>query len=225
VPELIDLTLPTRKHWRWFARTMLKDDLEDGDPFRHTYMTINMHGFTHADGPNHFLADGMDVAQVPLSRYYGDAVVVDLTHIGANTGVTADDLEKQGGDVRPGDIVLLRTDWTEKADWESMDFWGRAPYTEASACEWLIDREVKLVGYDYPPDHCLRYQVTDPTVYSNTVREDYTTHHHFFPKNIAVIEYLTNLKSIPTPRFTFFALPIPFEGSDGSPVRAVAMID
>lgn len=222
--HLIDLTLPTRKHWRWFARTMLKDDLNDGDPFRHTYMTINMHGFTHADGPNHFLAQGMDIASVPLERYYGDAVVVDLSHLEANGAVTAEELEPHAGDVRDGDIVLLRTDWPRKCDWESMRFWAEAPYTHASACRWLIERGVKLVGYDYPPDYALRYQVTDPERYAQCTREEFTTHDHFFPADIAVIEYLTNLHSLTTKRVTFFALPIPFEGADGSPVRAVALL-
>lgn len=223
--QVVDLTLPTRKHWRWFARTMMKDELEHGDAFRHTYMTLNMHGFTHADGPNHFLPDGVDIAHVPLERYYGDAVVVDLSHLGENSAVTGDELDRHAQDIRQGDIVLLRTDWTEKCDWESMEFWARAPYTDATACEWLISRKVKLVGYDYPPDYPLRFQVTDPPRLAATPREEYTTHFHFFPANIAVIEYLTNLKSITQRRVQFFALPIPFENSDGSPVRAIAIQD
>lgn len=221
--RLVDLTVPTRKHWRWFARTMLKDDLNDGDPFRHTYMMLNMHGFTHADAPNHFLPEGTDIAEVPLERYYGDAVVIDLSHLGANGAVTAEELDARADDVKEGDIVLLRTDWPLKCDWESMRFWSEAPYTDASACQWLIERRVKLVGYDYPPDYALRYQVTDPERMARCTREEFTTHHHFFPEGIAVIEYLTNLHSITAKRVKFFALPIPFEGADGSPVRAVAL--
>jgi kynurenine formamidase len=40
-----------------------------------------------------------------------------------------------------------------------------------------------------------------------------------------VVEYLTNLDQIGAPRCTFIALPLPVEGADGSPVRAVAMVD
>jgi arylformamidase len=225
MPRVIDLTLPTRKHWRWFARVMLWHDFADGDNFRHSFMTINAHGFTHADAPNHFLPEGSDIAGVPLEKYFGEAVVVDLSHVGANQPVTAEDLEEHAADVREGDIVLLRTDWPLKTSWESLDFWGEAPYTHRSACDWLIDRKVKLVGYDYPPDFVLRYQVTDPRRQGRVTKEENDTHHLFFPRGIAVIEYLTNLHLIQKRRVQFFALPIPFEGADGSPVRAIAIED
>jgi kynurenine formamidase len=39
------------------------------------------------------------------------------------------------------------------------------------------------------------------------------------------VEYLTNLDQIGTPRCRFVALPLPVEGADGSPVRAVAMVE
>lgn len=221
--NLIDLTLPTKKHWRWFARLMMWHSIADGDNFNHTFMTSNTHGFTHADGPNHFLADGADIASVPLERYWGEAVVVDLSHIGPNDGVTAAELDKHADDVRAGDIVLLRTDWPLKRDWESRAFWGEAPYTHRSACDWLIEREVKLVGYDYPPDYVLRYEVTEPGRQETVAREENTTHDAFFPEGIAVIEYLANLHKISRRRVEFFALPIPIVGADGAPVRAVAI--
>jgi kynurenine formamidase len=47
----------------------------------------------------------------------------------------------------------------------------------------------------------------------------------FFPAGITVIEYLTNLDAIRAPRCRFLALPLKIAGADGSPVRAVAMVD
>ena len=40
-----------------------------------------------------------------------------------------------------------------------------------------------------------------------------------------MIEYLTNLDQIGAPRCRFLALPLKLEGADGSPVRAVAIVD
>ena len=40
-----------------------------------------------------------------------------------------------------------------------------------------------------------------------------------------MVEYLTNLDQIGVPRCRFMALPLRIEGSDGSPVRAVAFVD
>jgi kynurenine formamidase len=39
------------------------------------------------------------------------------------------------------------------------------------------------------------------------------------------VEYLTNLHEIGAPRCRFVALPLRLDGADGSPVRAVALID
>ena len=42
---------------------------------------------------------------------------------------------------------------------------------------------------------------------------------------IALIEYLTNLDQIKAPRCRFIALPLRLEGGDGSPVRAIALVE
>jgi kynurenine formamidase len=55
-------------------------------------------------------------------------------------------------------------------------------------------------------------------------KEDNTTHQAFFPAGITVVEYLTHLDRIGVPRCRFIALPLPVQGADGSPVRAVAIV-
>jgi arylformamidase len=47
----------------------------------------------------------------------------------------------------------------------------------------------------------------------------------FFNAGITVIEYLTNLDRISAPRCRFVALPLAIEGADGSPVRAIALLE
>jgi kynurenine formamidase len=42
---------------------------------------------------------------------------------------------------------------------------------------------------------------------------------------ILIYENLRNISKIGRSRFTFSGLPIPFRGSTGSPVRAVAFVD
>jgi len=148
---------------------------------------------------------------------------VDLTHLGENAEVTGPDLERRAGHVRSGDIVLLRTDWPLKCPVESERFWKDAPYTGRSACEWLVARGAKAVGYDYPPDYCIRTSIFSPG--TKIAREECTTHHIFFPEGITVIEYLNNLDRIGAARCRFIALPLRVTGADGSPVRAIALVD
>jgi kynurenine formamidase len=153
----------------------------------------------------------------------GDGAVVDLTHVPEGGEVVAADLDRKARHVRAGDIVLLRTDWPRRVSVETERFWRDAPYTGQGACDWLIQRKVKAVGYDYPPDYCVRTLIFEPQ--KKVRREDNTTHQAFFPAGIAVIEYLTNLDRIGVPRCRFVALPLPVEGADGSPVRAVAIVE
>ena len=88
---------------------------------------------------------------------------------------------------------------------------------------WLIERRVKAVGYDYPPDYHVRTGIFEPG--RRVPREEHTTHFMFFPAGITVIEYLTNLDAIGVTRCRFVALPLRIEGADGSPVRAIALVD
>src|SRR5919107_608577 len=84
-----------------------------------------------------------------------------------------------------------------------LDRWAR------EAAEWLAVRGVKAVGYDYPPDPSLRMNPEHP---GTIAREHHVTHDVFFPRGIAVIEYLANLGGIGTPRTLFMALPLKVDG-------------
>jgi kynurenine formamidase len=152
----------------------------------------------------------------------GEAAVVDLSHLGENSEVNADELERHAGNVRPGDIVLLRTDWPRKASVDDPRFRSEAPYTARSACEWLVERKVKAVGYDYPPDHSIRTMIAQPECVLQAT--DCPTHDVFFRVGVTVIEYLTILDQIGAPRCRFLALPLKIDGADGAPVRAIAMV-
>jgi kynurenine formamidase len=221
--RIVDLTFPIKPHFRWKVAAEQPRTHARGDLFQVTVLTIHCHAFTHVDAPLHFLPGTRHIAEMPVDQWVGEAAVVDLTHVGENAEVGAGDLERQAQHVRAGDIVLLRTDWPRRVSVETERFWRDAPFTGTAACEWLMARKVKAVGYDYPPDHCIRTMTFEPQ--KRLTREENTTHHHFFPAGIAVIEYLTNLDQIAVPRCRFLALPLPVEGADGSPVRAVALVD
>ena len=221
--RVVDLTFPIKSHFRWKVATEVRGSHAKGDLFQTTILTIHCHAFTHVDAPGHFLPGGKDIASMPADQWVGPAAVVDLTHVQANGEIAAADLEQHGQHVRAGDIVLLRTDWPRRVGVETEQFWRDAPYTSKSACEWLIGRKVKTVGYDYPPDYAVRTMIFEPN--RQLTREDNTTHDAFFPVGITVIEYMTNLDQIGAPRCTLVALPLPVQGSDGSPVRAVALVE
>ena len=219
---IIDLSFPIRPHFRWKVEPTLRTSHARGDLFQSTILTITCHAYTHVDAPVHFLPGDRDIASMPVDQWIGDAAVVDLTHLGDNGEVSAAELDAHAGHVRAGDIVLLRTDWPRKVSVDSEKFWRDAPYTARSACDWLVRRRIKAVGYDYPPDQCIRTTIFSPA--TKVERHECVTHDVFFPAGITVIEYLTNLDGIGAPRCRFMAMPLRIEGADGSPVRAVAIV-
>jgi len=221
--RIVDLSFPIRPHFRWKVEPKLVRSHAAGDVFQSTALTVACHAYTHVDAPVHFLPGDRDIASMPVDQWMGPAAVVDLTHLDENAEVTGADLERRATHVQPGDIALLRTDWPRKCPVESERFWKDAPYTGPSACEWLVARGVKAVGYDYPPDYCIRTSIFSPG--TKITREECTTHHIFFPNGITVIEYLTNLDRIGAARCRVIALPLRITGADGSPVRAIALVD
>jgi kynurenine formamidase len=220
--RIVDLSHPIRPHFRWpFAREV-RDHHARGDLFESSVLTVSSHAYTHVDAPKHFLAGGRHIAEMPVDQWMGPAAVVDLTHLGDNGEVTAPDLDRLAGHVQAGDIALLRTDWPRRVSVDDPRFWRDAPWTGRGACEWLVARKVKAVGYDYPPDYAIRTKMFQPG--QAVAAEDCTTHHVFFPAGITVIEYLVNLDRIGAPRCHFIALPLRVVDGDGSPVRAIAQV-
>jgi arylformamidase len=221
--RVVDLSFPIRPHFRWKVAREVRASHARGDLFESSTMALPCHAFTHVDAPKHFLPGMPSIDEMPVDQWVGDAAVVDLTHLGANAAVTAAELERHAGHVGAGDIALLRTDWPRRMSVDDERFWRDAPWTARSACEWLVARRVKAVGYDYPPDYSIRTMIFEPG--TKVTAEDCTTHHVFFPKGVTVIEYLTNLHEIGAARCRFVALPLRLAEADGSPVRAIALVD
>jgi len=221
--RIVDLTHPIKPHFRWKGGLEHRSTHAAGQMFQASVLTVHCHAFTHVDAPLHFLPGGRHMGEMPVDQWIGEAAVVDLTHVKENGELTAADLAPKAQHVRAGDIVLLRTDWPRRVSVETEKFWRDSPYMAMSACDWLLQRKVKAVGFDFPSDYCIRTMIFEPE--KPIHREDNTIHHALFPSGITVIEYLANLDQIGAARCRFAALPLLIQGGDGSPVRAVAFVD
>jgi arylformamidase len=177
----------------------------------------SLHTGAHIDSPLHVFKDGITTAEIRLDQVMGEAYVVDLSFVGPNEGVTVDDLRRGGADaVRAGDIVLLRTGWTDKMYGSWPEFFTQSPFFPPESAEWLVAKGPKSIGFDFFEEYCARL----PDFSS----EDFPMHRVVLGAGIVIMEGLTNLGALPSRRVEFAAPFYKIAGTEGAPARFFARI-
>ena len=177
-----------------------------------------LHTGSHVDFSKHTVEDGETAVDVALDRVCGQALVVDLSHVGANHEISIADMEEHAQGVRPGDIVLVRTDWTEKHWGNFPTYYMESPYCAAGAAQWLVDRGARAIGFDCFSEYCARLP--------DFTSEDFIIHKVILENGAILMQQMTNLARLPVgERFDFFAPFIKIDGAEGSPARFFALLD
>ncbi len=177
-----------------------------------------LHTGSHVDFTKHVQEHGETAADVALDRVFGEALVVDLSFAGPNHEISVADLERHATEVRQGDIVLVRTDWTEKQWGNFPTYYMESPYCAPDAARWLIDRGAKAVGFDCFSEYCARLP--------DFTSEDFIIHKIILESGAILMQQMTGLSQLPTGRrFPFFAPFIKIKGAEGSPARFFAILD
>jgi kynurenine formamidase len=185
------------------------------------------HGGTHLDAPSHFAEQGYASDQIPLTQLVAPAVVIDISAAAATNAdylLTRDDVlafEKTHGVIPAGSMVLLRTGWSrkwpDKKAYLGDDTPGRTdhlhfPSFSPEAATLLVDeRKVAVLGADVASID-----------YGQSA--DFQVHRLAMAKNVAGLENLTNLDSLPPTGAFVVALPMKIEGGSGGPLRAIALV-
>lgn len=206
-------------------------------------LAIEEHVGTHCDAPAHFIPDpkyglphstemgGITVERLDLTQFIGPAAVIDVTHLtdtgepGQSPIITVDDIqhwESEHGDIQDEEIVLLRTDWTDRHYRPAPE--GNAfafdpimarrspawPAPDAATMTYLVDRGVRCVGIDNNS--------------MGPLQADAEPHWVGLGRGTLFVERMINLGKLP-PRGAFFIfLPIKIEGGSGAPGRAIALV-
>jgi len=180
--------------------------------------TMGDHTATHIDAPIHTVRGGATLEGVDISRLFGEAIVLDMYRGHVDYGYTADDLEQAGGDVRPGDIVLIYSGYRDVRPDERM----LQTHVTVDGARWLVDRGVKSVGCEPIGIEYLYGGYYVEGYYDRSHPDPWPVHGLLLSNDVYIIEGLTNLARIKGERVMFAALPLLFPGLSGSPVRAVA---
>ena len=207
--QVIDLTLTHYHGMRGVEIHPNTSTAKEG--FNTTNLMLYSHAGTHMDAPRHFLDDGRTIDHLDLNKCIGPALVIDLSHKKPNSFLAVQDLASHGEKIGPGTRLLLRTDWDLHA--ELPDYRTSFPRISVELAEWLVRQGVWLVGMEMP------------SVASLQDKEELTAVHRTLLRGeVVIIECLANLRMLPE-EVIFVALPLKIENGDGSPIRAIALVE
>src|SRR5713101_1542598 len=177
----------------------------------------SLHTGAHIDSPLHVFKNGITTAEITLDQVMGEALVVDLSWAGPNHAISIDDLKKGGAeDVKRGDIVLLRTGWTDTMYGKWPDYLTQSPYFPPETAQWLVDRGPKNIGFDFFEEYCARL--------ADFTSEDFAMHRVILGAGVVIMEGLTNLGALPRRRVDFAAPFYKIAGTEGAPARFFATV-
>lgn len=180
--------------------------------FMETLMTMYSHTGTHMDAPRHLFADKAALDSMPITQFVGKALVIDVSSLKEGDRITMDYINKVRSKADEADFLLFRTDWDKYWN-EGEKYFGNYPYIDEDVTNYIINSKKRGVGFDYIG--------VDP-IWDETL----TIHRKLFSAiDMVVIENLTNLKACGDDIFLFCALPLKYKNADGSPIRAIAILE
>jgi kynurenine formamidase len=188
----------------------------------HCMIVTGDHVGTHIDSWGHVKPDAPRAEGIPLELCYGDGVVLNLTQKGAGEEISVADIQAAeaalgGYQIKPRDIVLLRTDAAKRRLEKS--YLTDHPGMTKESVHYLLDKGVKVMGID-----AIGF---DPPVAQMFAREKFWEAHRVMrEREYYHLENLCNLHEIPAPYHSFIVsvLPVKWRGASAAPVRAVAII-
>lgn len=186
--------------------------------WRASSVEMVLHTGSHVDFSAHVRADGETAIDVPLERFSGEALVVNVGPCEPSHGVSVADLEKAAPEIRPGDIVLVRTDWTDRMWGQFPDYYLTSPYCTPEAARWLVAKKPKAIGFDCFSEYSARLP--------DFTSEDFVIHKIILESGVYYFQQMTNLGALPADRrFTFFAPCLKMREAEGSPARFFALLE
>jgi kynurenine formamidase len=202
-----------------------------------------MHTGTHMNAPLHLVQKGDDLAKIPMDRFFGNGVVLNVFKNSYEV-ISAKDLEAAKPGIQKGDIVVIVTGWHHRYS-DALEYYGESPGLTKDAAQWLVDKACKMVAVDTPQvDHPLATSLGPHRggplmnrlvqAYKDATGLDpkkehpewNVAHKTLLSAGIPTIEQVGgDVDILAGKRATFVATPWKFEYGDACPVRFVAMID
>jgi len=177
-------------------------------------MCIAIHVGTHVDVPIHYVDGRASVEQVPVDRFFGDAVVLGVPVTEPDHPINIDEFDEAvrslGRPELKGSILLFATGWERHVT--NADVYVRqCPGFSKELADHLVSLDVKAVGLDAP----------SLDIYKTP---DSAGHKTLLGAGLVGFENLQGITSLVGRRVRFYGFPLRLKGASGSPVRAVAEV-
>jgi len=186
--------------------------------WRASSVEMVLHTGSHVDFSAHVVAGGETAIDVSLDRFSGEALVVNVGPCAPNQGISVADLEQHAPGIHPGDIVLIRTDWTDRTWGRFPEYYLTSPYCTPEAARWIVGKQPKAIGFDCFSEYSARLPDFTP--------KDFIIHKIILEAGVYYFQQMTNLGALPTDRrFVLFAPCLKMREAEGSPARFFALLD
>jgi len=177
--------------------------------FAEKMLHLVSHTGTHIDAPGHILPGATRLDGFPAGRFLGPAVVMDVSAVRGRS-IETGDIEGYEARLREADFALLHTGWAEY--WGLPEYFSPYPVLSPAAAQWLAGFGLKGLGVD-----AISVDEVDSTAL--------LVHRALFAKNMVILENLVGLEPLIGKEFIFSCLPLKIVDADGSPIRAVAILE
>ena len=177
--------------------------LDGGDSANVSTINMGTHLGTHVDAPSHIISNGNTIDEISLESLNGNTLVLDLRGV--------DEINEEVlafREIKKDDIVLLKTNNSDYYlgknilnDYVSLTY---------NAAAYLAELKIKMVGIDY---------MTIERPRERRIKEK-SIHRELLKAGINIIEGI-DLRNVSCGQYHLHCFPLPIQGADGSPVRAV----
>ena len=230
-PEFPHISLPPEMGQAWpFRIEEVSRYDERGPAWYWNNFSCGEHTGTHFDAPVHWIS-GRDLPQnatdsIPPERFIGPACVVDCSRESASDPdflLTKKKIlawEKQHGRIPPRAWVLMRTDWSKRADpvaYQNYDETGQhTPGPDVDAVKFLVE-ERDILGFGTE-------SIGTDAGQAQHLRPPYPCHYFMHGAGRYGLQCLANLDQLPPTGAVVIAAPLKIRNGSGSPLRVLALI-
>lgn len=203
------ITYPSTSHTKFKSSIIGRLEIEGRETRK---FTMGSHCGTHIDAPKHFLKGGNSVIDFDVNDLIGKALLIDLGELPPGSLILLKDFQDQFNLYENIKRVVFRTNWSRY--WNTSQYYKDWPYFDKESIEFLIEKEIKLIGLDFPSPDC--------QYYGNNCSLDSPNHKLIFKANIILTEYLTNLQLLKNGLIFLMVHPLKLVDFDGAPARVTA---